>query len=106
MESELKPGYLAQQMNFKRPCWMVLFVSLGAMLAGYGVYYLAFPYGQAGQVEAASTWQTLPETSSFLLMASGIFGFAASLIWWFVAATGFRRGGSMCRPETAPATPN
>ena len=106
MKNELRRLDLAQEMNFKHPCWMVLFVSLGAMLAGYGVYYLSFPYGQARQVAAVSTGQMLPETGSFLLMAAGIFGFAVSLIWWCVAAIGFRRGGASCQPEAAPASPN
>jgi len=90
MKKELSSGQIAREVNFKRPCWVVLFVSLGAMLAGYGVYYGAFPYGQAGQVEAVSVWQMLPETGSFLLMAGGIFGFATSLIWGFVAAIATR----------------
>jgi hypothetical protein len=106
MKNEAKSGHLANAMIFKRPSWVVLFVSLGAILVGYGVYYGIFPYGQAGQLEAVSTWQMLPEIGSFLLMAAGIFGFATSLIWGFVAAIAGWRGGASAPPNAALPTPN
>jgi hypothetical protein len=106
MKNESMSDHCAHEMNFKRPCWLALFVSLGAMLAGYNVYFGMFPYGQGGQLEAVSTWQLLPETGSFLLMAVGIFGFVASLVWWFVAAIKLRLRGSRRQPTAALATPS
>src|ERR1035438_7655004 len=101
MKKELKSDRLAYEMNFKRPCWLALFVSLGAMLAGYGAYYGIFPLGI---YDADRPWQTLMETRSFLLLAAGAVGFATSLIWWFVAAIEFRLRGSRGRPAAALAT--
>lgn len=101
MKNQLLSGRFADEMNFKRPCWLALFASLGMLLVGYNAYYGMFPYGQAGQVEALNTWQMLREKGLFLLMVAGAFGFMASLTWWFVAAIEFHRPGSHPRSAVA-----
>ena len=83
MNSKLISGHFPDGMNFKRPCWLALFASLGMMLTGYGAYYGMFPYGRA---EEGSTWKMLAENGAFLLMVVGASGFVASLTWWFMAA--------------------
>jgi hypothetical protein len=74
-------------MNFKRPCWLALFVSLGMMLVGYFAFWGMMSYWGD---QNASTLHMLIGTALFLLMAIGAFGFAASLIWWFTAAVVLR----------------
>jgi hypothetical protein len=101
MKNKLMTGYFADGMNFKRPCWLALFASLGMLLAGYGAFYGMFPYGHAGQVQAVNVWQMLMENGLFLLMVVGAFGFVASLTWWFVAAIKFRFRGSRPRSFVA-----
>src|SRR4051812_46571947 len=99
MKNQLLSGRFANAMNFKRPCWLALFASLGMMLVGYNAYYGMYPYGQTGQVAPLNTWQMLKENGLFLVMVAGAFGFMASLTWWFVAAIEFLRSGS--RPRSA-----
>ena len=53
------------------------------MLMGYGVYYGLFPYAEYA---TGRTWQIQVMDAFFLVMGVGIFGFAASLTWWFAAA--------------------
>jgi hypothetical protein len=101
MKNKLMSGHFADGMNFKRPCWLTLFASLGMLLAGYGGFYGMFPYGHAGQVQAVNTWQMLMENGSFLLMVVGGIGFVASLTWWFVAAIKLRVRDS--RPRSVVA---
>lgn len=100
MKNKLMSGHFADVMNFKRPCWLALFASLGMLLVGYNAYYGMFPYGHAGQLKV-NTWQMLMDNGLFLLMVVGAFGFVASLTWWFVTAIEFRRRGS--RPRSAVA---
>jgi hypothetical protein len=95
MKNNLMSGHFADGMNFKRPCWLALFASLGMLLAGYGGFYGMFP------VKAVNTWQMLMENGSFLLMVVGGIGFVASLTWWFVAAIKFRVRDS--RPRSVVA---
>ncbi len=104
MKHKLMSGHFADGMNFKRPCWLALFASLGMLLAGYGAFYGMFPYGHAGQLEAVSTWLMLLENGLFLLMVVGAFGFVAALTWWFVAAIKFRFRGSRRRSAAAVST--
>lgn len=100
MNNKLMSGHFADGMNFKRPCWLALFTSLGMMLAGFFAYYGMFPYTHA---EPGNTWQMLLENGLFLLMVVGASGFVASLTWWFAAAIKFRFRGS--RPRSAVAVP-
>ena len=83
MKNKSKIGTLSPGSNFKRPCWLALFISLGMMLVGYGVYYGMFPYAEYA---TGRTWQIQVTDVFFLVMVVGIFGFAASLAWWFAAA--------------------
>jgi len=103
MNKEAKSGRLAHGTNFKSPWWVVLFVSLGAMLGGYGVYYGIFP---VGVYETDSPWRKLMETGSLLVLAAGIVGFSTSLIWGLVKDIAIWHGGSSSRPADAVATPS
>lgn len=98
MKNKLMSGHFAHGMNFKRPCWLALFASLGMMLVGYSAFYRMFPYSHA---EAGNTWQMLMENGLFLLMVVGAIGFVASLTWWLLAAIKFRFHGSRRRSATA-----
>jgi hypothetical protein len=98
MKNKLMSGHFADGMNFKRPCWLALFVSLGMMLVGYSAFYGMFPYAHA---EAGNAWQVLMENGLFLLMVVGAIGFVTSLIWWLLAAIEFRFHGSRRRSAAA-----
>ena len=75
--------------NFKRPCWLALFVSFGVFLLGSYAFWAAAWY-MAEKGNESSAW--LRSTGGpvvwglFWLAVAGTFGFVASLIWWFVSA--------------------
>jgi hypothetical protein len=66
-------------MNFKRPYWLMLFISIGVMVIGYAAWMLARP-DKAGPV---LQWAIIDV--GMLLMAVGVVGFVVALIWWLVA---------------------
>jgi hypothetical protein len=69
-------------MNFKRPCWLALFVSLGMM--GFGFCgFLSTHWDPKG---SESSWSNLIGIVTFLMTYFGVLGFVVSLIWWIVAA--------------------
>ena len=101
MKNKLMSGHVADEMNFKRPCWLALFASLGTLFVGYSAYYGMFPYSE---YEAGRSWHELLENGWFLLMTAGIFGSVTSLIWWFGAAIEFRYRDSGRLPAVALST--
>jgi hypothetical protein len=78
-----------------------MFITLGIMLMFYGAYYEMFPYAEYA---TGRTWQMRVKDIFFLLMVVGVFGFVASLIWWFASAIAVCGLGSRPRAAVAPAT--
>jgi uncharacterized membrane protein len=68
-------------MNFKRPYWLALFITLGMMLVGF----FSFITSQwSGMRE--TWWTVLTGLGGYILMILGAFGVVVSLIWLVVAA--------------------
>jgi len=77
--------------NFKRPCWMALFVSFGALLLGsYACWGLTYLMAERGA--DASAWLRSvggpAKWGFFWLAAFGALGSVASVIWWLLGAIG------------------
>ena len=102
MNNKLIAGRFTRGMNFKRPCWLALFVSLAMMLTGFFGYYDFFPFGPTDPV---SIRLMRVEDGLFLLMVAGAFGFLASLTWWFMAAFKFKFRFGGLHHQSAMAAP-
>ena len=72
-------------MNFKRPYWLMLLISIGIMGIGYAAFMLAQP-DKAGPV---IQWLIL--AAGELLMLIGTISFLVSLIWCFVSDAHLRK---------------
>jgi hypothetical protein len=75
-------------MNFKRPCWLAMYVTFGMLLLGYFGFLSTVSYW--ADKAAAGWWWPLIAVSIDLLMALGAVGFVFSLIWCFVEAIASR----------------
>jgi hypothetical protein len=64
-------------MNFKRPYWVLFFISIGCVVSGYASMMLLYT--------PSSRWWMVVGIGSDLLMLIGAFGFVASLLWMIVA---------------------
>jgi hypothetical protein len=73
-------------MNFKRPCWIALFITLGMMLVGY-IGFLTTKWNPKG---AETWWISLTGIGSYFLMILGVFGSVVFLIWCLVEAIASR----------------
>jgi hypothetical protein len=67
-------------MNFKRPVWLVLFVSIGCLALGYAGMMIATPDPKGGP-----DLQWFIEIGGLLLVVVGATGFVTSLVWWLIA---------------------
>ncbi len=97
MKSKSNSDHVARATNFKRPCWLALFASVGAMLAGGSSYWI-FPGNEV--TSDPPLWQTRTESALFVLMVVGVLGFVASLLWWCVADIEFRHLISRSQPTS------
>jgi hypothetical protein len=71
-------------MNFKRPCWLALYSTLGMLLLGYFGFLSTAAYW--ADKTAVGWWWILIGNIIYLLVILGALGFVASLIWCLVAA--------------------
>jgi hypothetical protein len=67
-------------MNFKRPCWLALYTTLGMTLLGYFGYLDTASYWTDKQ-GGDRWWWTLIGLTICLLAIVGAFGVVVSLIW-------------------------
>lgn len=70
-------------MNFKRPYWLLMFISLGCLVFGFADWMLVTP-----DFKGAPDWQTWVFIGGIYLAMFGVIGFFTSLLWMVVA--GFR----------------
>ena len=75
-------------MNFKRPCWISLYVTFGMMLLGYCGFLSTASYWADKQ--ATRGWWILIGTAIGFLLIFGTLGFLVSLIWCLVEAIASR----------------
>jgi hypothetical protein len=68
-------------MNFKRPYWLFLFISLGCLLVGFAGWMFAAP-----DYKGVPDLQWLIVDVAILLMVFGAAAFVVSLIWMTVAS--------------------
>jgi len=80
------------EMNFKRPCWLALFISLGMMLVGYCSFITSEWSGKR-----ETWWTVLTGLGGYILTILGAFGVVVSLIWLIVAA--ILSGAHLRRPK-------
>ena len=66
-------------MNFRRPCWLLLYISIVAMVAGYSACMLAKPEKGGPALQ----WTIIK--CGIVLMFIGAIGFGMALIWWLIA---------------------
>ena len=66
-------------MSYKRPVWLLLYVSLGEMVLGYAAFMLSNP-DKAGP---ALPWLIIGFGELFMLV--GAIGFIVAVIWWLIA---------------------
>ena len=68
-------------MNFKRPYWRLLFISLGCLVVGFTVWMLGKPDFKGSH----SLFWILFYTGAELLILLGAVSLVASLIWMIVS---------------------
>jgi hypothetical protein len=68
-------------MNFKRPYWLLLFISLGCLVLGFAGWMFATP-----DYKGVPDLQWLIVDVAILLMVFGAAAFVVSLIWMTVAS--------------------
>ncbi|MGZ4964299.1 MAG: hypothetical protein ACXWIU_13660 [Limisphaerales bacterium] len=66
-------------MNFKRPYWLLLFISLGLMAGGYILFMVALP-------DKSSVHTQLFVVGEFVAFVGGTLSFLSSLLWMLVSA--------------------
>jgi hypothetical protein len=71
-------------MNFKRPCWLALYTTLGMMLLGFLGFLSTASYW--ADKAAVGWWWPLIGVGIYLLVILGAAGFLVSLIWCLVGA--------------------
>jgi len=71
-------------MNFKRPCWKALFITLGMMFLGYFGFLGTASYW--ADKAASGWWWILIGNIVVLLLVFGALGVLISLIWCLVEA--------------------
>ena len=69
-------------MNFKRPCWTALFITLGMAVLGFFGFRTTKWVGKGPE----TWWETLTGAGSYFLMIFGAFGSVVFLIWCLVDA--------------------
>jgi hypothetical protein len=74
-------------MNFKRPCWVAIYTTMGMTLAGY-CGFLSMPSDWAAKT--ADGWRLVIGLGIYFLLMLGAIGFAVSLIWCLVVAIASR----------------
>ncbi len=67
-------------MNFKRPCWLALYTTLGMTLLGYFGHLGTASYW-ADKQGGDRWWWTLIGLTTLLLLIVGALGVVVSLIW-------------------------
>jgi hypothetical protein len=68
-------------MNFKRPYWLLLYISLGCLVLGFADWMLVTPAFKGG-----SGLSVLIFVASYFLLAFGAVAFVSSLLWMIVAS--------------------
>jgi uncharacterized membrane protein YedE/YeeE len=68
-------------MTFKRPYWLLLYISLGCLALGFADWMLVTP-----DFKAEPDLRLWIFGASYFLVAFGIIGFVTSLLWMFFAA--------------------
>jgi hypothetical protein len=64
--------------NFKRPCWVTVYIMLGMAVVDYGCLMAANPEKGTPGMEIV--------IGSLMTMFAGIVGFGLTLVWWCAAA--------------------
>ena len=83
-------------MNFKRPCWLALYIALGMLLLGYCGFLTTASY--LGDKTTGGWWWFVIGNVVYLLVILGAFGTVVSLLWCFVEAVVSR--GHSDRPKS------
>jgi hypothetical protein len=65
---------LRVDMNFKRPYWLLLFISLGCLVLGYADWMLFAP----ADTKSTPSWMFI---AAYFLTPFGAIGFLSSLLW-------------------------
>jgi preprotein translocase subunit Sss1 len=69
-------------MNFKRPYWKLLFISLGCLVVGF-VGWMLGPLNMKGGFTSEDDLRMLIFTGGGILIVFGAIGFIVSLLWMF-----------------------
>jgi hypothetical protein len=68
-------------MNFKRPYWLLMFISLGCLVLGFADWMLVTP-----DFKGAPDWRLWTFIVGEFVFLFGLIGFVASLVWMMFAA--------------------
>jgi hypothetical protein len=68
-------------MNFKRPYWLLLYISLGCLVLGFADWMLVTP-----DFKGEADWRLWVFIAAYFLVLFGIVAFISSLLWMIVAA--------------------
>jgi hypothetical protein len=68
-------------MNFKRPYWLLMFISLGCLVLGFADWMLVTP-----DFKGAPDWRLWVFIGGELVFLFGLIGFVTSLLWMMFAA--------------------
>jgi hypothetical protein len=72
-------------MSFKRPYWLLMFISLGCLVAGYADWMILAPHTTKSEPDL---WFWI-FAASYFVTPFGVIGFFSSLLWMLVS--GFRK---------------
>ena len=78
-------AHIEHRMNFKRPYWLLMFISLGCLVLGYAGWMIFAPPDTKSEPDLRF-WIFV---AAYFVVAFGVVGFFSSLLWMF--ASGFRK---------------